>query len=98
MFVICSVHPLSFIRNASARRATGIRSNPDSAIVRTVPPFASASSNSTSVVGSGVDGVRMPAVREIALGLDPIDHDLQRQVLVPWRRDLAADGRAFGER
>jgi hypothetical protein len=48
----CSLHPLSFIRNASARRDRGMRSNPDSVRVRTVPPAASSRRNSTSVVGS----------------------------------------------
>ena len=37
MFCICSVQPPSFIRKASARRASGIRSNPDSTTVSRVP-------------------------------------------------------------
>jgi len=42
----------SFIRNAIARRDSGMRSKPDSTIVRCVPSGTSSSVNSTSVVGS----------------------------------------------
>ena len=52
MFWIWPSQPPSFMRNASARRAAGMRSKPDSVIVSRVPPAAGSSWNSTNVVGS----------------------------------------------
>src|SRR5262245_5090647 len=49
------------------------------------------------IVDLGVDGIRTPAIREQTLGLDPLDHDLERDALVARARDPAADGRALAE-
>lgn len=49
---IWAAHPSSFASNAFARRASGMRSKPDSVIVNSVPALTSASSNVTSVMGS----------------------------------------------
>src|SRR5262249_29296409 len=42
--------------------------------------------------------VWMPAPRNVALGLDPLDHELHRQMLVAGVRDLPAHGRALRQR
>src|SRR5256885_11928559 len=52
MFFIWLVQPPSFILSASALRATGMRSKPDSVRRSRVPPSASSSLNSTRVMGS----------------------------------------------
>jgi len=49
------------------------------------------------VVDLGIDGVRVPAVGEVALGLDPLDLDVQGQVVVVGDGEPAADGRTRGE-
>src|SRR5262249_28556158 len=41
------------------------------------------------IVDAGVDGIWTPAICEQALGLDPLDHDLQRDVLVTLPRTVA---------
>ncbi|MGH7695062.1 MAG: hypothetical protein ACRENH_08775 [Gemmatimonadaceae bacterium] len=50
MFSAWPFQPLEFMLNALARRDSGMASNPDSTIVRRVPPGASSSVNVTSVV------------------------------------------------
>jgi hypothetical protein len=49
------------------------------------------------VVDFGVDRVRVPAIGEVAFGLDLFDLQLQRQVVVARDGEPAPDGRAGGK-
>ena len=78
-----------FMRNASRRRCGGTLSKPDSTTVSSVPALGRVVSVnvtsvgfSCSVVDRGIHRVRMPAIREQVLGLDPLDDDVEPDVLV----------------
>src|SRR5262249_43910033 len=49
------------------------------------------------VIDLGVECVRMPAVGEVMLRVDPLDEQIHGQVIVVWDRELAADRCAGGE-
>src|SRR5436309_824917 len=50
------------------------------------------------VIDGGVDGVGVPAIREVALGLDALDQQFQRHTLVAGYGQPPSDPFAFGER
>src|SRR5262249_13685743 len=45
-----------------------------------------------------IDRIRVPSPGDVALGLNPLDEDVHRQVFVTGMRNLTADMRAFDER
>src|SRR5438552_13399477 len=50
------------------------------------------------VVHGGIDGVRVPAIREVALRVDALDQYFQRHMLVAWYAKPAPDRPALGKR
>src|ERR1700682_5199826 len=49
------------------------------------------------VIDVGLDGIRMPAIRHQALGIHSLDEELDGEVLIAGRCDLAFDPRAWFE-
>ncbi len=91
------------MRNASARREAGSRSKPDSVMSIAVPPAVSLQPELNQrrrldrVVDVGIHGTGMPAIGEVALGLDLLDQDLQGDVLVAWDGEPAENGGTRGK-
>jgi hypothetical protein len=64
MLTTCSAQPLSFLRNASLRRCSGMFSKPDSTTVSNVPVAVASSVKVTRVVGSAYAQANREGVRQ----------------------------------
>ena len=96
MFAACWVQPPSLLleRLGAARERNAVESRFGDGQQRAAGRFLETELDERGrllrVVRLRIDGVRMPAVRKVVLGLDPFDDHLERQVLVAGIRDLTA--------